>query len=189
MSNCERRARTSSYCDDRFHPVSCFMNASLDLCPCLPDRFESRHRKEPELPRVLVFFKNRGFRHDSIATGLATVRELATDGGFVVDATEDAARIYSGKLGAIPRDRFSQHFGGSVRRKTKSGIPGIYRRWWGLAAVHQGITTLDKWPWYVCLGRRREVCRAPRSAASDDCIARIRDPSRHQGTPRDLALV
>ena len=46
---------------------------------------------EPARPRVLVFTKTAGFRHDAIPAGLAAVRELGVEGGLVVDATEAAA--------------------------------------------------------------------------------------------------
>src|SRR5260370_41290542 len=41
-------------------------------------------------PRVLVFSKTAGFRHSSIPNGIAAVRKLGLENGFVVDATEDA---------------------------------------------------------------------------------------------------
>ena len=42
-------------------------------------------------PRVLVFSKTAAYRHDAIAAGVVAVRELGAEGGFAVDATEDAA--------------------------------------------------------------------------------------------------
>ena len=41
-------------------------------------------------PRVLVFSRTAGFRHDSIPDGIAAVRQLGQQNGFDVDATEDA---------------------------------------------------------------------------------------------------
>ena len=38
--------------------------------------------------KVLVFSKTAGFRHDSIAAGIAAVRALGTANNFAVDATE-----------------------------------------------------------------------------------------------------
>ena len=51
-------------------------------------------REEPPAARVLVFSKTAAYRHDSIAAGVAAIRELAADGGFAVDATEDADRVH-----------------------------------------------------------------------------------------------
>src|SRR5204863_8193362 len=48
-------------------------------------------QSQAPLPRVLVFSKTAGFRHSSIEPGLAAIRALGQENGFVVDATEDAA--------------------------------------------------------------------------------------------------
>jgi putative heme-binding domain-containing protein len=48
-------------------------------------------QNQPAPPQVLVFSKAAGFRHESIPAGVAGVHELGAEGGFAVDATEDAA--------------------------------------------------------------------------------------------------
>ena len=47
---------------------------------------------------VLVFSKTTGFRHDSIADGIAAIKTLGADHGFSVDSTEDAARFTDAEL-------------------------------------------------------------------------------------------
>ncbi len=42
-------------------------------------------------PRVLVFSKTAGFRHDSIPVAIEAIKEIATKRGFTVTATEDAS--------------------------------------------------------------------------------------------------
>ena len=102
-------------------------------------------------PRVLVFSKTTGFRHDSIASGLAAVREVATDGGFIVDATEDAAAFSPENLKRYGAVVFLNSSGEVFDERQKAAFQGFIRGGGGLAAVHQGVTTLDKWPWYVAL--------------------------------------
>ena len=106
---------------------------------------------EPAPPRVLIFSKTAGFRHDAIASGLAAVRELATDGGFAVDATEDAALFTPENLARYRAVVFLNSSGEVFDDKQKAAFQGFIRGGGGLAAVHQGVTTLDKWPWYVAL--------------------------------------
>jgi type 1 glutamine amidotransferase len=106
---------------------------------------------EPAPPRVLAFSKTVGFRHDSIASGLAAVRELATDGGFAVDATEDSALFTPENLARYRAIVFLNSSGEVFNEKQKAAFQGFIRGGGGLAAVHQGVTTLDKWPWYVAL--------------------------------------
>src|SRR6266566_8712139 len=38
-------------------------------------------------PRVLVFSKTAGYRHSSIASGIAAIKKLGQENGFAVDAT------------------------------------------------------------------------------------------------------
>ena len=48
--------------------------------------------------KVLVFSKTKGFRHDSIETGIAAVKKLGEENSFGVDATEDSAKEDSAKM-------------------------------------------------------------------------------------------
>ncbi len=45
----------------------------------------------PDLPRVLVFTRTDGYRHDSIDAGVRAVTSLAADDGLACDHTEDPA--------------------------------------------------------------------------------------------------
>ena len=100
---------------------------------------------------MLVFSKTAGFRHDAIAAGVAAVRELAADGGFAVDATEDAAAFTPENLARYRAIVFLNSSGEVFDEHQKAAFQGFIRGGGGLAAVHQGVTTLDKWPWYVAL--------------------------------------
>jgi putative heme-binding domain-containing protein len=106
---------------------------------------------EPARPRVLIFTKTAGFRHDAIPSGIAAVRELGAEGGFVVDATEDAAAFTSENLGRYRAVVFLNSSGEVLDDRQKAAFQGFIQGGGGLAAVHQGITTLEKWPWYVAL--------------------------------------
>jgi cytochrome c len=102
-------------------------------------------------PRVLVFSKTAGFRHDAIPAGVTAVRELGAEGGFDVDATEDAAAFTASNLARYRAVVFLNTSGEVFNDEQKAAFQGFIRGGGGLAAVHQGITTLDKWPWYVAL--------------------------------------
>jgi hypothetical protein len=47
---------------------------------------------------ALVFSKTAGFRHDSIPAGIAAIKELGTQNGFEVTATEDATMFNDTEL-------------------------------------------------------------------------------------------
>ena len=108
-------------------------------------------RGEAPAPRVLVFSKTAAFRHDAIAAGVKAVRELSVDGGFVVDTTEDAATFTPENLARYRAIVFLNSSGEVLDEHEKTAFQGFIRGGGGLAAVHQGITSLEKWPWYVAL--------------------------------------
>ncbi len=142
---------------------------------------------QPEAPRVLVFSKTTGYRHDSIAAGLAAVRAVATDGGFAVDATEDAAAFSPENLTRYAAVLFLNSSGEVFDEKQKAAFQGFIRGGGGLAAVHQGVTTLDKWPWYVALVGGVKFAGHPNPQQAT-CPVRDPRPSRHQRAARVMQL-
>jgi len=63
------------------------MHRLLVFCALLVSVSIPAHAQQP---RVLVFSKTAAFRHSSIPNGIAAIRKLGLENGFVVDATEDA---------------------------------------------------------------------------------------------------
>ena len=61
--------------------------------------------------KVLVFSKTAGFRHDSIETGVARIKQLGTANNFAVDATEDAAAFKANNLRQVRRRDLPEHHG------------------------------------------------------------------------------
>ena len=60
-------------------------------------------------PRILVFTKTTAFRHASIPVALRAVRDLGQRNGLVVDATEDARRVYLVESRALQSGGLSPH--------------------------------------------------------------------------------
>ena len=68
-----------------------------------------------------------------------------------MDATEDAAAFTPENLAHYRAIVFLNSSGEVFDERQKAAFQGFIRGGGGLAAVHQGITTLEKWPWYVAL--------------------------------------
>ena len=100
---------------------------------------------------MLVYTRTLGYRHDAIPAGIAAVREMGAEGGFAVDATEDASAFTPENLGRYRAIVFLNTSGDVLDERQKAAFQNYIERGGGLAAVHQGVTTLDKWPWYVAL--------------------------------------
>ena len=70
------------------------LTAALTLCVVVACR-----PAEPAGPaRVLVFSKTAGYRHESIEAGKQALLAMGAANGFLVDTTEDAARITEDSL-------------------------------------------------------------------------------------------
>ena len=137
---------------------------------------------ESATPRVLVFTKTAGFRHDAISAGVATVRELGAEGGFAVDATEDSAAFTPENLARYRAILFLNTSGEVLDEPQKAAFQGFIRGGGGLAAIHQGITTLDKWPWYVALVGGVKFAGHPQIQKAT-CRTEIRDHPATKSSP------
>ncbi|MEO3925110.1 ThuA domain-containing protein [Micromonosporaceae bacterium B7E4] len=100
------------------------------------------------LTRVLVFSKTAGFRHSSIAPGIAAIRQLGTANGFTVTATEDAAVFSTGNLGQYQAVVFLNTTGDVLNAGQQSAFESYIAAGGGYVGVHAAADTEYDWPWY-----------------------------------------
>ncbi|MFE7989244.1 ThuA domain-containing protein, partial [Streptomyces shenzhenensis] len=98
--------------------------------------------------RVLVFSKTAGFRHDSIPEGITAVRELGTDGGFAVDATEDAGAFTAKNLRRYDAVVFLSTTGDVLDAAQQRAFEGYIRQGGGYVGVHAAADTEYDWAFY-----------------------------------------
>ncbi|MGW3950380.1 ThuA domain-containing protein [Streptomyces sp. NPDC004752] len=98
--------------------------------------------------RVLVFSKTAGFRHDSIPEGITAVRELGTDGGFAVDATEDAGAFTAKNLRRYDAVVFLSTTGDVLDAAQQRAFEGYIRHGGGYLGVHAAADTEYDWAFY-----------------------------------------
>ncbi len=154
----------------------------LSLIVLAPSLVIAAPRDEPAGARVLVFTRTLAFRHDSIPAGIAAVRELGAEGGFAVDATEDGAAFTPENLRRYRAVVFLSTSGDVLDERQKAAFRGFIEGGGGLAAIHQGITTLDKWPWYVDLVGGVKFAGHPRVQAAT-CRCESRDHPATKSLP------
>jgi type 1 glutamine amidotransferase len=106
---------------------------------------ESRHLLSA---RVLVFSKTAGFRHDSIADGIATVRQIGAESGFDVDATEDANAFSDANLAQYHAVVFLLTTGDVLNRTQELAFERYIQAGGGYAGVHSAADTEYGWAWY-----------------------------------------
>lgn len=102
--------------------------------------------------RVLVFSKTTGYRHASITNGVAVIRELGTQGGFGVDATEDSTTFTETNLAQYKAVVFLSVTGEVLTSAQKTAFRDYLLKGGGLAAIHGSVfgplACEDKWSWY-----------------------------------------
>lgn len=101
--------------------------------------------------QVLVFTRTTGFRHDSIPDAIAALRRIGSDGGFLVDATEDPAAFRGPNLSAYRAVVFLLTTGDVLDPEGQSALERFVRSGGGWMGVHSASDTEYDWPFYGSL--------------------------------------
>lgn len=99
-------------------------------------------------PRILVFSKTAGFRHASIAAGLTAIRQLGTQNGFRVDATEDASFFHEDSLKHYGAVIFLNATGDVLNASQQADFERYIQAGGGFIGIHAAADCEYDWPWY-----------------------------------------
>ncbi|WBC17369.1 ThuA domain-containing protein [Micromonospora sp. WMMA1998] len=97
---------------------------------------------------VLVFSKTAGFRHDSIAVGTQTVRDLGAANNFTVTATEDATQFTTANLARFEAVIFLNTTGDVLNATQQAAFEAYISAGGGYVGVHSAADTEYDWPFY-----------------------------------------
>lgn len=97
---------------------------------------------------VLVFSKTAGFRHDSIAVGTQTVRDLGAANSFTVTATEDANTFTTANLARYEAVIFLNTTGDVLNATQQSAFESYIGGGGGFVGVHSAADTEYGWSFY-----------------------------------------
>jgi type 1 glutamine amidotransferase len=97
---------------------------------------------------VLVFTRTTGFRHGSIANGIAMVQQLGTQNGFTVDATEDPARFTPAGLAPYAAVIFLSTTGDVLDDAQQAAFQAWLEGGRGWVGIHAAADCEYGWPWY-----------------------------------------
>ena len=98
------------------------------------------------MPRILVFTKTTGYRHDSIPTGVAALRELAADHDVDLDHTEDAAVFTTENLERYGAVVWLNATGDVLDAQQREAFAGYLRGGGGFAGIHCASDAEPSWP-------------------------------------------
>jgi type 1 glutamine amidotransferase len=99
-------------------------------------------------PRVLVFSKTAGFRHDSIPTTVAALQRLGAQEGLAVDHSEDAGDFNDKNLRRYRAVIFASTTGDVLDAAQQAAMENFVRAGGGYMGVHAAADTEYDWPWY-----------------------------------------
>ncbi|MFC5803966.1 ThuA domain-containing protein [Streptomyces formicae] len=98
--------------------------------------------------RVLVFSKTAGFRHDSIPTGVAALKELGAGSNITVDATEEAAQFTTNNLARYDAVVFLSTTGDVLNADQQKAFENYVATGGGYMGVHAAADTEYDWGFY-----------------------------------------
>ncbi|HEU4554672.1 MAG TPA: ThuA domain-containing protein [Chitinophaga sp.] len=99
-------------------------------------------------PRLLVFSKTMGFRHDCIPVGKLAVMKLGSEHGFAVDTTEDASVFTPDNLKKYSAILFLCTTGDVLNDEQQAAMEGYIHNGGGFMGIHAATDTEYGWPWY-----------------------------------------
>ncbi|MBD7923525.1 ThuA domain-containing protein [Xanthomonas sp. CFBP 8703] len=102
----------------------------------------------PAPERMLIFSKTAGFRHDSIPTAVATLRQLASEEGLAADHSEDANAFTADNLARYRVVVFASTTGEILDPAQQQAFESFVRNGGGFVGVHSAADTGYAWPWY-----------------------------------------
>jgi cytochrome c len=105
-------------------------------------------RSVVEPPRVLVFTKTEGYRHSSIEPGKAAFSKMASEKGFAVDFTEDAAQFTSLILKKYNAVIFLNTTGDVLNPDQQAEFERYIQAGGGYLGIHAATDCEYDWPWY-----------------------------------------
>ncbi|MFI2214685.1 ThuA domain-containing protein [Streptomyces sp. NPDC020141] len=98
--------------------------------------------------RVLVFSKTAGYRHESIPTGVAALKELGRSSNITVDSTETAAQFTTSNLARYDAVVFLSTTGNVLNAAQQTAFENYIATGGAYLGVHAAADTEYDWPFY-----------------------------------------
>ncbi len=117
-------------------------------------------------PRLLVYSRTAGYRHDSIPAGIRALRLLGEQAGCAVDATEDPAAFTTGGLARYTAVVFLSTSGDVLDDAGRDALRGYMAAGGAWLGIHGAATTEYDWPYYGGLAGARFSGHPPEQTAT-----------------------
>ena len=148
----------------------------LALLALLPLVLQAKER-----PRLLVFSKTKGFRHDCIPAAKLAMLRLGQENGFDVDTTEDAAVFEYKNLKKYAAILFLQTTGDVLNDDQQKAMEKYIHNGGGYMGIHAAADTEYDWPWYNKLAGAWFTSHPNQQQATLLVVDQDNDATRHLG--------
>jgi type 1 glutamine amidotransferase len=118
------------------------------------------------MPRLLVYSRTTGYRHESIPAGVHALRLLGEQAGCAVDATEDPAAFTPGGLAGCAAVVFLSTSGAVLTDAGRDALRGYMAAGGGWLGIHGAATTEYDWPYFGGLAGARFARHPPEQTAT-----------------------
>ena len=132
------------------------------------------------MPRLLVYSRTTGYRHDSIPAGIGALRLLGAQAGCAVDATEDPAVFTPGGLARYAVLVFLSTSGDVLDDAGRDALERYMAAGGAWLGIHGAATTEYGWPYFGGL----VGARFDRHPAQQTATMTVEDP--HHPATRHL---
>ncbi len=112
--------------------------------------FSSLHCSQPDdtPPRILIFSKTEGYRHDCIATGTAAIRKMCIENGIAADSSEDANIFTEQNLKRYNAVVFMCTTGDVLNPTQEADFERYIQAGGGFVGIHSATDTEYGWGWF-----------------------------------------
>ncbi len=132
----------------RFHPFTLFTFGKLLLLLSALSTLFHKCSSEDTPPRILVFSKTAAFRHTSIPTGMAALRQICRENGMLMDTTENADDFTAKNLCRYAAVVFLSTTGDVLNPTQEAEFERYIQAGGGFVGIHAAADTEYGWSWY-----------------------------------------
>ena len=111
--------------------------------------YKAEKNTPPKQPKVLVFSKTNGYRHESIEAGIEAIKKLGADNKFSVDATEDSLAINDENLSSYQAIIFLSTTMKVLGEPEEKALQNFIHKGGGFVGIHAATDCEYNFPWYV----------------------------------------
>lgn len=104
--------------------------------------------KQTEKPKILVFSKTAGYRHESIRAGKLAMIKMGNENGFHVDTTENENYFNEDSLKKYSAVIFLSTTGNVLNSPQQISFERYIQSGGGYVGIHAAADTEYDWPWY-----------------------------------------